>query len=83
MPFVDAQTPAPLPMSALPAPPPRADVRATELWDQHFREPAAALDGVRRVLALPSAHDERTLAWAELTEGFHRPLLHRRAGASA
>ena len=59
-------------MSALPAPLPCDAYRAAELWELHFREPAAALDRVQQILALPSAHDERTLAWAELTEGFHR-----------
>lgn len=45
---------------------------ATAFWDDYFVDPARALERVRDVLAAPSAHDERTVAWAELTEGFHR-----------
>lgn len=45
---------------------------ATALWEGHFVDPARALERVRDVLAAPPEHDERTLAWAELTEGFHR-----------
>ena len=35
------------------------------------------------VLAAPAGHDERTLAWAELTLGLPSPLLHERARGSA
>ena len=45
---------------------------AASLWDAHFSDPATALERVHEVLASPEQHDEPTLAWAELTEGFHR-----------
>lgn len=45
---------------------------AIAFWERHFVDPAAALENVRAVLAAPSEHDERTLAWADLTEGYHR-----------
>jgi diguanylate cyclase (GGDEF)-like protein len=44
---------------------------AAAFWDVHFEHPAQALARVREVLASPALHDERTLAWAELTEAFH------------
>ncbi|HEX4885472.1 MAG TPA: tetratricopeptide repeat-containing diguanylate cyclase [Casimicrobiaceae bacterium] len=49
--------------------------RGVPFWDVHFHDPAAALEQVRAVLAQPHRHDERTLAWAELTEGFHRLFM--------
>lgn len=48
------------------------DDAASCAWDLHFRDPDAALPAVRTVLATPHAHDGATLAWAELTEGYHR-----------
>lgn len=50
----------------------RGDDSAVAFWELHFRDPAAALAQVQRVLGKPQEHDERTVAWAELTEGFHR-----------
>jgi diguanylate cyclase (GGDEF)-like protein len=59
-------------MSALPAHAERRDDPAAWLWEPHFSDPAGALARVQDVLNNPDAYDERTLAWAELTEGFHR-----------
>jgi diguanylate cyclase (GGDEF)-like protein len=58
--------------SALPAPTRQDDEAAAGLWDAHFGDAAAAIDRVRRILADARANDAGTLAWAELTEGFHR-----------
>ena len=55
---------------------------AAAFWDIHFEHPAQALARVREVLASPGQHDERTLAWAELTEAFHL-LFHSHGAATA
>ena len=67
-------------MSALPAraADPSGDPAAL-LWEPHFAEPAATMKRVREVLAAPQRHDERTLAWAELTDGFDKLFM---SGAS-
>jgi two-component system cell cycle response regulator len=57
--------------AATPAPAVPAGDPAAVLWDGHFIDPARALERVHGVLAAPEEHDERTLAWAELTQGFH------------
>jgi two-component system cell cycle response regulator len=44
---------------------------ATALWDGHFEIPAAAFEGASAILSAPHEHDEATLAWAELTCGYH------------
>src|SRR5688500_16765473 len=44
---------------------------ATALWDGHFEIPGAAFEGASAILAAPQDHDEATLAWAELTVGYH------------
>jgi diguanylate cyclase (GGDEF)-like protein len=61
-------------MSALPAPAfdGIADDPAAMLWDVQFGDPAATLERIHAVLGAPERHDARTLAWAELGEGFHR-----------
>ena len=59
-------------MSALPASVIERADPAAALWDAHFGEPAATIERVRAILAEADRHDARTLAWAELTEGFHR-----------
>ena len=45
---------------------------AAALWDDHFTHPVTTMERVHAVLAARAAHDARTLAWAELTEAFHR-----------
>ena len=44
---------------------------ATALWDGHFEIPSAAFEGASAIVAAPRDHDEATLAWAELTVGYH------------
>ena len=44
---------------------------ATALWDGHFENPSAAFERASSILASPQDHDEATLAWSELTAGFH------------
>ncbi|HVF65346.1 MAG TPA: diguanylate cyclase [Casimicrobiaceae bacterium] len=42
------------------------------LWDAHFIDPIATIGRVRELLAAPATHENRTLAWSELIEGYHR-----------
>jgi diguanylate cyclase (GGDEF)-like protein len=70
--------PAPVPVR--PADPARDEPAGTPFWDQHFHDPAAALAQARAALAQPQHHDARTLAWAELTEGYHRLFMSGEPG---
>lgn len=64
--------PLPTPGRAAPGGAPTAPQDpAAALWDAHFREPVAAVARARAALDDP-ASDERTLAWAELTVGWHQ-----------
>jgi two-component system, cell cycle response regulator len=70
-------------MTALAAPlSPGHDDPATWLWDGHFGDPEPTLERVRAVLAAPDRHDAHTLAWAELTEGFHHLFFTGGPGAA-
>ena len=63
-----------MPLFAQAAPAAGADPQAhpaTALWDGHFEIPEAAFEGASAILASPRDHDEATLAWAELTTGYH------------
>ena len=59
-----------------------ADDPVDAIWDTHFREPAVA---ARRALAAieDKGSDERTLAWAELTTGWHQLYFTSEALAAA
>ena len=71
-----------MPAHAAPAAAGPIEHPATLVWDRHFIDPARAMERVREVLAAPVQHDERTLAWAELTHGYH-DLFYTRGGVDA
>jgi len=50
----------------------RDEQAGAKLWHAHFGDPEATLARVRTILAAEPRLDERTIAWAELIEGFHR-----------
>ena len=57
-----------------PSPPsataPAAADRGVLLWERHFRDPLAAQESARAMLAEPGS-DERTRGWAEITLAFN------------
>lgn len=59
-------------MSALPDPVTDHGDSPVALWEAHFADPGATIERVRAILASAPRHDAHALAWAELTEGFHR-----------
>src|SRR4051812_31801393 len=50
---------------------PSVTAAGEDLWDDHFRDPAAAYARAQALLTQTTQPDERAAAWAELTIGYH------------